>query len=69
MQLSVLSEMLKWVTDDVSPLFSYIVKYVKPAFSNFYSRECYRIKLPSLVEAVVFAMDEAYNLELELCQW
>lgn len=54
--------MMKWVTDDVtfwSLLFSYKVEYVKRPFSDFNSRECYRIKFTSLVEAVVFAMDEA----------
>lgn len=58
----ILSEMMKWVTEDVilwSLLFSYKVEYVKPAFSDFYCRECYRIKFLSLVEAFVFAMDQA----------
>ena len=62
LQPSGLSEMMKRVTDDVifwSLLFSYKVEYAKPAFSDFYSRECYRIKFPSLVEALVSAMDEA----------
>lgn len=50
------------MTDDVifwSLLFSYKVEYVKPDFSDFYSRERYRIKFPSLVEALGSAMDEA----------
>lgn len=62
LQPSGLSEVMKWVTDDVifwSLLFSYKVEYVKPDFSDFYSRERYRIKFPSLVETLGSAMDEA----------
>lgn len=59
LQPSVLSEMMKWVTDDVifwSLLFSYKVEYVKPTFSDFCSRGCCRIKFTSLVEGFVLAM-------------
>lgn len=59
LQPSVLSEMMKWVTNDVifwSLLFSYKVEYVKPTFSDFCSRGCCRIKFTSLVEGFVFAM-------------
>lgn len=53
--------MMKWVIDDVifwSLLFFYKVEYVKRFFSDFNSRECYRIKFISFVEVVVFVMDE-----------
>jgi hypothetical protein len=31
---------------------------MKPAFSDFYSRQYYRIKSPGLVEHLAFAIDE-----------
>lgn len=54
--------MMRWMTDNVILqilLFFYKVQYVKPAFSDFYCRECYRIIFLIHVEILVFAMEEA----------
>lgn len=63
--------MMRWMTDNVILqilLFFYKVQYVKPAFSDFYCRECYRIIFLIRVEILVFAMEEAYNVKPGLHQ-
>lgn len=44
------------------------MQYVKPAFSDFYCRECCRIIFLIRVEILVFAMEEAYDVKPGLHQ-